>query len=529
MSVSSTEFGSPHPPGASTPAQQRTARWWMRLLVAAPVLLLAGFAVVGTALPAVRVRELSILDEAAHIDSVFKVPSVDRSGEKFLPQTLDEVSCRGGIAQWPDWQPPPCGVPQGVPPADYRIGSGGYDTADIHPPVYYFATAALAAVGLWFVDADAVTLMRLTGSLYLAVGICLTWLLARRLGANRWAAFGTAGLLVTAPNVLYMSSIVNVDAAVIMASAGFGLVVLAVWRRRSAWWALPLLAVGLMLVKMTNLGALIAAALFLIITAVTAPIRGSARPLAAGAGNGPRDPLDGSASARRAPDEAPPAAAPAAADAEAGTAGEPAPPGRSVAVARCRRHLGRWVAANGPGTVRAVGLSTLMALGAVVVTLGWSGIQNLRALVPADELWFTQQFKVDRLLVGNIGDSLLSFWEPHGLWAPWLSARPYLGAVLLMITAAVPLGLMVASWFRRREVYPIQLAALITMAVAAPVYVAMNYVVNGIYFNPDFRYGLSVLPFFAAAVAAGVRTRVAGAVISGLAVVGMVTTLVSLI
>jgi hypothetical protein len=98
-----------------------------------------------------------------------------------------------------------------------------------------------------------------------------------------------------------------------------------------------------------------------------------------------------------------------------------------------------------------------------------------------------------------------------------------------MITGAVPLGLMVASWFRRREVYPIQLAALITMAVAAPVYVAMNYVVNGIYFNPDFRYGLSVLPFFAAAVAAGVQTRVAGAVISGLAVVGMVTTLVSLI
>jgi hypothetical protein len=32
------------------------------------------------------------------------------------------------------------------------------------------------------------------------------------------------------------------------------------------------------------------------------------------------------------------------------------------------------------------------------------------------------------------------------------------------------------------------------MAVAAPVYVAMNYVVNGIYFDPDFRYGLSVLP-----------------------------------
>src|SRR5512140_3534130 len=103
MSVSSTDFGPPHPSGASTRAQQRT-RWWMRLLVAGPVLLLAGFAIVGTALPAIRVRQLSLLDEAAHIDSVFKVPSVDRSGEKFLPETLDEVSCRGGITQWPDWE-----------------------------------------------------------------------------------------------------------------------------------------------------------------------------------------------------------------------------------------------------------------------------------------------------------------------------------------------------------------------------------------------------------------------------------------
>lgn len=491
MTVTSDDVESLPP---STP-RWRPGPWLRRLMIAAPVLLLAGFALVATAVPAIQVRQLSILDEAAHIDSVFKVPSIDRSGEKFLPQTLAEISCRGGIQQWPDWVPPPCGIPQGVPSDNYQVGSGGYNTADIHPPVYYFVTAALAGVAGWFIDSDPVTLMRLTGGLYLAIGVCLTWWLARRLGANRWSAFGVAGLVATAPDVRYMSSIVNVDASVIMASAAFWLAALTVWRRRSAWWILPLLAIGLMLVKMTNLGALIVTALFLIFTELTAPIP-------------PGDPVPETARslARRAP----------------------GPDGPAATIARWRVDLRHWASHNGQRTARAVGLSGLMACGAVLVTVGWTRIQSFRALVPADQLWFTQQFKVDRLLIGNIGDSLLRFWEPRGLWAEWLSGRPYLGSVLLMLTAAVPLGLVVRAWCRLRPAYPILLAALVTMAIAAPVYVVMNYVVNGIYFNPDFRYGLSVLPFFAAAVGAGIRTRVAGGVVAGLAVVGMATTLVSL-
>lgn len=529
MSLTASDVQTPHP----SPSNPGTSRmpWMMRILVALPVVLLAGFAVIATAIPAIQVRELSILDEAAHIDSIFKVPSIDRSGEKFLPETLDQVSCRGGIAQWPDWEPPPCGIPQGVPPANYQVGSGGYNTADIHPPIYYFVTAGLTAVGGWFVvDADPVTLMRLTGGVYLAVGVCLTWLLARRVGANRWAAFGAAGLLVTAPNVLYMSSIVNVDASVVMAAAAFGLVALAVWRRKSAWWALPLLAMGLMLVKMTNLGALIATALFLIITEATAPFRSAVGDRAqavtadSDAGvSGPPDPPAGVSAAD------PPQPVDSVRETDGTVAHVRRRPGESPSeiLQQWRSDTRRWSSVNGRGTWRAVGLSALMALGAVVVTLGWSRIQYARALVPADELWFTRQFKVDRLLVGDIGNSLLRFWEPTGLWPTWL-ARPYLGSVLLMITAAVPFGLMVAAWFRRRAVYPILLSVMITMAIAAPVYVVMNYVVNGVYFNPDFRYGLSVLPFFAAAVAAGLRTRLAGAVVAALAVIGMVTTLMAL-
>ena len=479
--------------------------WWQRILVGLPVLVLATFAVVATAVPAIHVRQLSILDETSHIDSVFKVPAIDRSGEKYSERTLDEVSCRGGIQQWPDWQPPPCGIPQGVPADDYAIGSGGYNTADIHPPTYYFLTAALSTAASWFVDADPVSLMRLTGGLYLAVGISLSWLLARRLGANRWTAFGACGLLVTAPNVLYMSSIVNVDASVIMVSAAFGLLVVAFWERRSAWWVLPLLAMGLTLVKLTNLGALIAASLFVVFSAATARIVASGRT------------VEEVWKAPSSHDDHP--------SAYLHWSAHLTP---SVAVVRWRENSRRWWLGNGRGTIRALGLSGLMGLSAITVTLAWSRIQAARAVIPPADLWFNQQFKVDHLSLVMVGGSLLRFWEPRDLWFRWLSGRDYLISPLLMVTAAGLLALLVASWFRNRRVFPIVTAALLTMAIAAPVYVVTNYVVNGVYFDVNFRYGLSVLPFVAAAVGAGLRTRVAGAALSTLAVVGMITTLVAL-
>lgn len=487
-SPTASDAGASSPPsdsGERRPSQVRMI--WQRILVALPVLVLAGFAVVVTAVPAIQVSKLSVLDEAAHIDSVFKVPAIDRSGEKFLPRTLDEISCRGGIVQMPDFHPPGCGIPQGVPADDYQVGSGGYNTADIHPPTYYFVTAGLTkGLGI-FVDTDPVTLMRLTGSLYLAIGACLTWLLARRLGANRWAAFGASGLLIAAPNVQYMSSIVNVDASVVMASAAFGLLALAVWRRRSAWWLLPLLAVGLMLVKMTNIGALIVVALFVVLAEATGPIRTATDDTV-----------------------------------------EPQRSSPAAVITRWRRSTALWSQHNGRATVRALGLAALMAVGAAVVTVGWATIQSQRALIPATDLWFTQQFKVDHLALTQIGDSLLRFWDPTSMWFGWLSGRPYMGSVLLVITAAVPFGLMIAAWFRDRSVFPMLAASLATMAIAAPVYVLTNYLVNGIYFNPDFRYGLSILPLFAAAVAAGLRTRIAGGVLSAVAVLGMVTTLITL-
>jgi len=142
--------------------------------------------VVATAGPAIQVRQLSILDETSHIDSVFKVPAIDRSGEKYSERTLDEVSCRGRDSAMAGLAATTCGIPQGVPADDYVIGSGGYNTADIHPPTYYFLTALLSTAASWFVDADPVALMRLTGA--------STWHSASRsVGCSRAGSGPTGG------------------------------------------------------------------------------------------------------------------------------------------------------------------------------------------------------------------------------------------------------------------------------------------------------------------------------------------------
>src|SRR6478752_10099535 len=142
----------------------------------AGLLVLIVFSVVTVGVTVATHVQLSPIDEAAHIDSVFRAPSVVRTGELMLPRTLDETYCRGVADIVVD--PPPCGVYQATPPPGYAVGAGGYNTADIHPPIYYDITKLAITLGGW-IPLDPVTLMRLTGAFSLALAACLTWLLAR--------------------------------------------------------------------------------------------------------------------------------------------------------------------------------------------------------------------------------------------------------------------------------------------------------------------------------------------------------------
>ena len=62
------------------------------------------------------------------------------------------------------------------------------------------------------------------------------------------------------------------------------------------------------------------------------------------------------------------------------------------------------------------------------------------------------------------------------------------------------------------------LAALLTLPVA---YVLLWYWAEGRYFTPWFRFGLAMMPFVAASVAACLRRRWSGWLLGGVAAVGM--------
>lgn len=443
------------------------ARWGSVL----GLVILVAFCVVAVLLSSTHLRKLSIADEAAHIDSVFLVPDVARTGQKMLPETLDELSCRGGV-QGADFVPPPCGSYQPEPYEGYPIGGGGYNTADIHPPTYYFITRVAITVAGWFVDADPVNLMRATGAIWLALGACLTWLLARRLGAGRWTAFGGAAILVAAPHVVALSSIVNIDATALPVGAGFALVALAAWRRKSVWWILPLAAAGVMLIKMTNLAGLIVVCLFLILREATRRIEPA---IASDASTGKR--------------------------------------------------IRTWWSTSGPGTSRAIGVGAVTAVGTAVASLGWSAIRTARALMSPDSLPISQWFVIDHLGGAQIFGVVTTFASPAAYAPTWVIAVEALPNLLQLGFVALLFGLTAASWFRDRAVFAALVASALTLFLAPSLYVVLNYVTSKTFFDPGPRYGFSMMPFLVASLAASLRSRAAGAALAGVGIFAMVNIL----
>jgi hypothetical protein len=354
------------------------------------------------------------------------------------------------------------------------VGGGGYNTADIHPPIYYDITKLAITLG-GFLPLDPVTLMRLTGAFWLALGACLTWLLARRLGAGRWAAFGAGATLAAGYSVQEMSSIVNVDAMVLATGAGFALLALWVWPKRLAWWLLPLAAVVVMFVKMTNIAGLVVVCLFLLISE-------AARPLA----------VDGGV--------------------------------------RGSERLRAWWSANGHGMLRALGVGALTGLAAGLALAVWSAIRSARALVPGDSLPISQQFLIDHLTLEQIASQAFSFtapteFLPNGLSLKFIGSY---GTVALVAVWAGLLALTVAAWFRDRAAFAALAAATVCLATMPALYVVLNYVASHQFFTPWFRYGFSMMPFVVAAIAAGLRRRTGGMVFAGLGAIAMISALVAL-
>jgi hypothetical protein len=262
---------------------------------------------------------------------------------------------------------------------------------------------------------------------------------------------------------------------VLATGAGFSLLALWAWPQRLAWWLIPLAAVVVMFVKMTNIAGLVVVCLFLL-------IREAVRPLA----------LDGGV--------------------------------------RGSERLRAWWSANGSGALRALGVGAITGLAAGLALAVWSTIRSARALVPGDTLPISQQFLIDHLTLEQIASQALSFTTPTEFLPNGMSlsfAGSY-GPIALVAVWAALLALTVAAWFRDRLAFAALAAAVLCLATMPALYVVLNYLASHQFFTPWFRYGFSMMPFVVAAIATGLRRRAGGVFFAGLGGIAMISALVAL-
>jgi hypothetical protein len=242
--------------------QQRVTSRRAWLLAFAAVTVFA-FSVIGTYLP--DQEPLSPFDEWVFLDYVDKMTnfSIPQTGELVDQESLEVSSCRGVFVWGPTGSP--CGGP--YVPSEYPME--GITSADIHPPTYFGATAALAglvrSVGL---SDDLLTSSRMIGAVWLALGLALVVVLARELGAPMLAAVGAAGVLASLPIIRYNNSYITPDALNVAIGALALLGALRVSRQQWPWWSMVAIGALAGAVKTQNALAIGAAACFLLWRAI---------------------------------------------------------------------------------------------------------------------------------------------------------------------------------------------------------------------------------------------------------------------
>lgn len=218
---------------------------------------LAGVLAVVVGIVALQVRDhpqLSRVDELQHFDYALKAPSAGvRIGEQYGLEAMRVVACRG--IDLPGWEPgtprlSECGDPL---PDPIRSHSNGYNTAYLHTPVYYSATALVgeAVLRLPGVDSSLVA-YRLVGALWLAAGLVLVWYALGLARVGVWGRAAVVGLLGVAPMVVHASAMLNPDATAIL-GGGLVLVALLKWESgRWPWWLVTTASAVAVWLKLTN-------------------------------------------------------------------------------------------------------------------------------------------------------------------------------------------------------------------------------------------------------------------------------------
>jgi hypothetical protein len=321
----------------------------------------------------------------------------------------------------------------------------GLTTEFQQPPLYY----AVPAAGLW-VSAhllpghlDEISVMRMTGALWLALGLGLLWLLWRDLGVPWLPRVGLSLALIAAPTLLLAQSTVNNDSTALAAGAAVTLATLRWAAGRLPLWVPLLLAVIALALKVTNVAVLLMACAFVLVRR-----------------------LQQSDRARQ-----------------------------------------KWRSVLAPGALAFIGVC---AAATVVVTLGWSAVQDSRATVDPMDIVQNMIMRADHFNPGWLISALPSLLSP--LSPEWLPSVMK-GVIGTSVGQLVNIGLLLLAAVgavRARPGSTVRALAIATGAAAlafGPLMVLGNYAALDMYFQIPPRYGFSLLPAMAALAGTAVRSR----------------------
>ena len=235
-----------------------------RLRRAAPALAAFGVAAVLVTAHVAAYEMVSPFDEGVHFDYVVKVLEGDvvTKGERLGQVAMREIACRGVDLE--GLVPPPCEAGRTYKAAAFP--NEGYNSADIHPPVYYGITAvigrALVALGL---APDLFAAGRLVGILWLALGLLATWYLGRELRIPTLPLAVALALVASTPTLLHSSSTITNDSVALLAGAAVVLTMLRWESGRGSLWLMSVAAVLAIAIKATNIVIIGVAALYLLL------------------------------------------------------------------------------------------------------------------------------------------------------------------------------------------------------------------------------------------------------------------------
>jgi hypothetical protein len=202
---------------------------------------------------------LSPYDEGQHIDYVDQMLDFEmlRQGDLLGQEALHAWACRGA----PGLVEPPCDAD----PVDPRAYAwAGVNTAHIHPPTYYFLTSLPARLFL-LAGAELTTAGRLVGGLWLGGSLLVLWVALGMVGVGNVQRGIVLTLVGTSPVVLHASLTVNPDGTGLFAGSLMVLATVGWERRRIPTWGLALAAALAVALKLTNVLAVVASLLYLVL------------------------------------------------------------------------------------------------------------------------------------------------------------------------------------------------------------------------------------------------------------------------